>query len=73
MTALSAPRTLTLPSISSVPRGWQIIIKDESGSCSSGNTITVAGNIDGATNLVLNSAYGKAVLYSNGTNWSRLS
>lgn len=73
VTALSASRTLTLPPASSVTSGWQVVIKDESGSCSGGTTITIAGTIDGATNLVLNTAYAKAVVYSNGTNWSRIS
>ncbi len=72
MTAISAAHTLTLPNVSSVPRGWQVIIKDESGNCSVGNTITIVGTIDGTANLVLNSAYSKAVIYSNGTTWSKL-
>ena len=72
-TAITAARTISLPSMSSTPRGWQFIIKDESGNCSGGNTITITGTIDGTTNLILNSAYAKAVIYNNGTNWSRLS
>ena len=72
VTAITASRTLTLPAMSSVPNGWQIIIKDESGSCSSGTSITIAGTIDGASNLTLTTAYGKATLYNNGTSWSRL-
>ena len=72
VSALSAARTITLPSISSIPRGWQIIIKDESGSCSGSNTITVSGTIDSASDLVLDSAYASATIYSNGASWSRL-
>ena len=72
ITAISASRTITLPAINSVPKGWQIIIKDESGSCSGGAPIIVAGTIDGATNLTLSSAYAKTVIYSNGTSWSKL-
>lgn len=68
-TSLGASRTVTLPSASSVPNGWRIIVKDESGSCSSGSTITIAGTIDGATNKVLNTAYASARLYSNGSGW----
>ncbi len=71
-TSLTSARTITLPAASSVPAGKQFIIKDESGSCSSGNTITISGVIDGTTNLVLNSAYANICIYSNGTNWSRI-
>ncbi|MGB4759186.1 MAG: glycosyl hydrolase [Candidatus Saccharimonadales bacterium] len=71
-TSISAARTVTLPTASSVQIGKQFIIKDESGSCSGGNTITITGTIDGGTNYVLNAAYAKAVLYSNGTNWFRI-
>ena len=71
-TSLTSARTITLPAASSVPAGKQFIIKDESGNCSSGNTITISGVIDGTTNLVLNSAYANICIYSNGTNWSRI-
>ena len=47
---LTAARTVTLPAASSVPAGKQFIIKDESGNCSSGNTITIVGIIDGVSN-----------------------
>ncbi len=68
-TSLSASRTVTLPAASGVQAGKQFVVKDESGSCASGKTITVAGTIDGTTNLVLNTAYAKTVLYSSGTAW----
>lgn len=68
-TALGAARTVTLPSAGSVPSGWQIVIKDESGSCNGTNTITVIGTIDGASNKILNTAYANARLYSNGSGW----
>ncbi len=71
-TSLSAARTVTLPSASSVTPGKQFIIKDESGNCSSGNTITISGTIDGASNYVLNAAYARTIIYSNGSNWFRL-
>ena len=71
-TSLSAARSVTLPAAATVPVGKQFIIKDESGSCSSGNTITIVGTIDGATNIVLNSAYARAIVYSNGTSWFKL-
>lgn len=72
LTSLTAARTVTLPSASGVPAGKQLIVKDESGSCNGSNTITVAGTIDGATNLVLNSAYASVRLYSNGTSWNKV-
>jgi endo-1,3(4)-beta-glucanase len=71
-TSLSAARTVTLPAAASVQVGKQFVVKDESGSCSGGNTITVVGTVDGATNYVLNAAYAKAVLYSNGSAWFRI-
>lgn len=72
-TAISAALIVTLPSVSSVPQGWQYTIKDESGNCSSGNTITISGTIDGAAAIVLTTAYARATVYSNGTSWSRIS
>jgi endo-1,3(4)-beta-glucanase len=70
--SISAARTVTLPAANSVPAGWQVVVKDESGSCSGGNTITVVGTIDGASNAVLGSAYANIRLYSNGTAWFRI-
>ncbi|MGB4759185.1 MAG: hypothetical protein WBP26_03940 [Candidatus Saccharimonadales bacterium] len=72
LTSLSAARIITLPAANTFTGGQQIIIKDESGSCSSGNTITVAGTIDGGTNYVLNSAYASVRLYSNGSSWHKV-
>ncbi|MEJ0072632.1 MAG: hypothetical protein WDN27_00875 [Candidatus Saccharibacteria bacterium] len=46
ITALTAPRTITLPDPTLYP-GKNIIIKDESGACSLSNTITISGVIDG--------------------------
>lgn len=72
VSTITAARTIALPAITAVPRGWQVVVKDESGNCSGSNTITVTGTIDNATNFVLNTSYGKITVYSNGTNWSRL-
>ena len=69
-TALTAARVVTLPS--GLATGKQVSIKDESGSCSGGNTITISGTIDGGSSIVLNAAYASATVYYNGTNWSRL-
>jgi hypothetical protein len=70
-TSITAARVATLPSVSSAS-SQEFTVKDESGSCSVSNTITVtpaSGTIDGAANLVLNAAYAKTTVYSNGTNW----
>ena len=71
-TALTAARTVALPSASSSPAGTPLIVVDESGSCSTTNTVTInrAGSdtIGGKTSLVIASAYGYARLISNGSN-----
>jgi hypothetical protein len=72
LTTLTAARTVTLPSASSVAPGKQIVVKDESGSCSGGNTITVVGTVDGSSNYVLNTAYASVRLYSNGSSWNKV-
>ncbi len=71
-TSLGVARSVSLPSAASVPAGWEIVVKDESGGCSGTNSITIAGTIDGAANLVLNTAYANARLYCNGTAWFRI-
>jgi hypothetical protein len=71
-TSLTAARVATLPAQSTVISGQDFVIKDESGSCDGTKTITItppSGTIDGAVSLVLNSAYAKASVYTNGTNW----
>lgn len=70
-TALSASRTITLPS-PNTSTGRIIVIKDESGSCSGTNTITVIGTVDGATNYLLNSAYAYIRLYAGSTGWYKI-
>ena len=70
--SLSAARVVNLPAAATMSQS-EIVIKDESGSCSLVNTLTVTPNggekIDGAGTLVINAAYGKARLYSNGAAW----
>jgi hypothetical protein len=63
-TALTAPRTVTLPPATT--SGQIVMVVDESGSCSQTNTITIVGTIDGATNKTLNSPYSSITLESNG-------
>lgn len=60
--------TVTLPSGS---LGRRVVVKDIAGNASSSN-ITIVGTIDGATNLVISTDYGKAELVHNGTNWSTI-
>lgn len=74
---LSAARTLTLPAANSVNAGQQIIIKDESGTITATNTLTItrAGSdtIDGATSIALNIPRCWMRLVSDGTSkWSIL-
>jgi hypothetical protein len=74
-TSLSAARIVTLPPAASYPPGQPLTIVDESGSCSTANTIgiTRAGTdtINGATSLALARAYAYVQLESNGaTAWT---
>jgi hypothetical protein len=72
-TSLTAARVVTLPAQgASLPAGQEFTVKDESGACDGTKTITItppSGTIDGAANLVLNVAYAKAAVYTNGANW----
>lgn len=67
---MTAPRTVTLPLASSVNAGQQLIIIDESGTVSTTNTLTInragADTINNATSGIIRTAYGRAVLYSDG-------
>lgn len=80
-TAITAARLVTLPTVASattdMTAGQMRIfsVKDESGSLSAGNTITVSvsggATIDGAASYVMNLAYGYAEFYctSGGSNY----
>ncbi|WP_433460698.1 glycosyl hydrolase family 28-related protein [Micromonospora sp. CA-248212] len=72
-TSLTAARVVTLPAQGpSLPAGQEFTVKDETGLCDGTRTITVtptAGTIDGAASIVLNTAYARAAVYTNGTNW----
>jgi hypothetical protein len=74
VTSTAAPRTITLIASSnySATNPGVIVVKDESGGAAT-NNITVDGNgaelINGAATLVINTNYGVAVLYNNGTGW----
>jgi hypothetical protein len=71
VTSTAAARTVTLPSAESID-GRVFVVKDESGGAGT-NNITVATegseNIDGASTFVINSDYGSAWFYSDGSNW----
>lgn len=66
--------TLTLPTIATAGVGKMYVVKDESGTASGGNPITIDGNgaetIDGAANFPLVTAYQSVTLLCNGTEWS---
>ncbi len=70
-TSLTASRTVTLPA-ANANLGKIVIVKDESGNCSSGSTITIIGTIGGATNLLLNSAYASTRLYAGSNGWFKI-
>jgi len=69
-TALTAARIISLPAAAAYPTGTQLVIVDESGSCSPTNTISVsrAGSdtINGATSAVIAMPRGYLALESNG-------
>jgi len=71
VTDTTAARTITLLAAPSTNQVF--IIKDESGAASINNiSITVSGGsitIDGATTQKLNTNYGAAAVYFNGTNY----
>ncbi len=71
-TALTAARTVTLPAASAFPTGTRLLVIDESGACSSTNTITLtragSNTISGAATASISSAYGFVGVESNGSN-----
>jgi hypothetical protein len=71
-TALSAARTVSLPSAATFPTGSRLLVIDESGACSPTKTITLspngADNIEGANSpAVIALAYGFIGLECNGS------
>ncbi|RFB80396.1 hypothetical protein [Methylovirgula sp. 4M-Z18] len=74
-TAITAPRTGTLPSAASMNQGQTVYIFDESGACSQNNTITLTANgadtINGASSYVLNYANASvALMRVSSTKWT---
>ena len=72
VTALTAPRTMTLPPAANYPPGQPLYIADESGACGTSNPIIIAAagqdSIGGQPNVSMQSPFQKAVFHSNGTN-----
>ncbi|TAL80282.1 MAG: phage gp6-like head-tail connector protein [Beijerinckiaceae bacterium] len=68
--ALTAPRIAHLPAATDFPAGTRLTVIDESGSCSAGNTITLAcaasDTINGAASAIVDSAWGYLAVESNG-------
>ena len=71
-TALTAARTVALPAASAYPTGNRLLVVDESGACSTTNTIAVAragsDTINGQTSFAINSPYAFVGMESNGSN-----
>ncbi len=69
-TAITAARTVTLPTAANYPQGTRLTVFDESGAVSATNSITLtrAGSdtINGATSAILASAYGVLAVETNG-------
>jgi hypothetical protein len=75
---LTAARAVSLPAAAAFPAGHPLIVIDESGSCSTTNTLTLSPNgsdtINGLANAVLSSPSARIVLESNGSNrWAVIS
>ena len=72
VTSTGAARTITLPPLTSVPKGKCFTIKDEGGGAAA-NNITVDGagaeTIDGAATKVLATNYESVTIYSSGAAW----
>jgi hypothetical protein len=76
-TSITGARTVQLTASNTFSKGSVIEIKDMSGNCSAVNTITVlragADLIEGAVSAVINTAYGKLKLITDGTSkWGKL-
>ncbi len=76
-TSITAPRVVSLLAASAYPTGTRLLVVDESGACSTTNTITLtrAGSytINGATTAAIAMGYGFIGIESNGSNaWTIL-
>jgi len=69
---LTANRTITLPN-PAANTGRIIVIKDESGNCSSSKQIALAGLVDNSSSIALITAFASIRLYSGGNGWYKIS
>jgi hypothetical protein len=71
VTNTSSPRTITLPTAAVSNRGQQYRIKDTSGAAGVNGIIIAptSGTIDGAASISINTNYGWASVYSDGSAW----
>lgn len=70
VTALTAGRTLTLPSAADMQDGDTIVVQDESGAAGTHNiTIQRAGTdtVNGGASVAISSNYGRMTIIKNGT------
>jgi hypothetical protein len=74
-TTLSAAETVTLPAAANFPVGERLLVIDESGACSTTNTISVTpsgtdkvNGLSSSTPLAINIPFGFLALESNGSN-----
>jgi len=78
VTDTSAPRTLTLPTITTVGQGTILVIKDESGSAAANNITIAAGGSDifddGGTTKIINANNGSfTIIGSSSSHWRTVS
>lgn len=69
MVEQTGPVTIALPPLPST--GQQVTVKDALGQAAT-YPITVAGTIEGATNMIINFAYGWVALSYAGTQWVQI-
>jgi hypothetical protein len=68
--SITYPKTVTLPLANSVPNGWEILVKDESGGAGTNNIViqrSGTDTIEGSSSTLINTNYGKVRLYSDGS------
>lgn len=72
VTALTMPRTITLPPAKDYLEGLALVIQDESGAAGTHNiTISRAGSdtVNGGASVTISSNYGRRTLFRTGSTW----